>query len=824
VPLKRGALLSGLLLLGLWACTGGLLVDKGNAFPCNFDLPEAERDRDCPVDHVCSVANICRRFHNEGPQFEGPAPLPQLDGGSLVSPVLLRRAVGLLAADPRDDRLLAVRSGDELFELGPGGAVIPRAVALGGVDEGRAAAVIDGGVVVVTTSGRLLRIEASGAKVEAASATDLRGLRTAAARGIGRYYLSALRADAGAGANGPGEPVAVAGPIPFRLRPLVLPGGRPDAGAADPLSGLVGEVRYLPRIHFAAPSAVDPLVAVAVSPRGFWFRDALSAVENDDTWTRLNPDDELSLSPPYLFRHDPGGTLWAVAAPSGLQLDGGLSDLDDPRLLSTWRLQRSATAPRVVRAWSDCRPCGGGRILTFTPAASGGEGVEVLCESTDRRSRSLVKVSGAATPLAGGPCLSESLDPPIDLASISAVDETQGASLLLGGEQGELWRGVRLSELLPLHLDRVPQAIGTLELAAEAGADAGRRLGVAITDRFLAVPLSANGFLTFRLEDVVEATLPAGARPSAPVGDGSGWLILSSGDLSLLRQAPSDGGVGLSLRFGPRLVDGRGEAARGPYFGEAYNDKQGKLVSMVLTADDSLYFHVRPAEPEEAANAVPPLTPQLTPEPNFPIRSMTLERSGLGTDGVSFVRGYLVTSRNLYEYSLGGTPARWTAKQLVVASGEPLEVWMDHPRGGLGRIGFRDGRVFTLPSGFPLVSALPASDGGTGSDRVLDFENLGGWPVALAESGVYVGLWDQDSEGNLIKTHDGGAVRSMGWRMITLADGSQPWRGRGGHLQVLRRAPVLVGGQRAVPFSLLVFSEHGRVYEVGSLVRYEAPR
>src|SRR5581483_4807093 len=113
-----------------------------------------------------------------------------------------------------------------------------------------------------------------------------------------------------------------------------------------------------------------------------------------------------------------------------------------------------------------------------------------------------------------------------------------------------------------------------------------------------------------------------------------------------------------------------------------------------------------------------------------PIRSMTLERSAVGTDGVSRVRGYLIAGRQLFLVTFDGTPPRWTATPLLLQGGQPVEVWMDNPLGGLGRVGYGDGEVFTLPGGFLLTNPLPRGDGGT-APQVLDYENLGGWPVAM---------------------------------------------------------------------------------------------
>src|SRR5262249_34332403 len=199
----------------------------------------------------------------------------------------------------------------------------------------------------------------------------------------------------------------------------------------------------------------------------------------------------------------------------------------------------------------------------------------------------------------------------------------------------------------------------------------------------------------------------------------------------------TDGGH-LSLGFGPRLVDARGEAARSPFFGEGALDvtPEHNLVSFVMAADDSLYFLPLPPVLTPTPNVLPAVTPQLTPAPGSPVRSMTLERSAVGTDGVSRVRGYLIAGRALFIFTLQGAPPRWSATPIVLQGGEPVEVWMDNPLGGLGRVGYRDGEIFTLPGGFLLVNALPKGDGGV-APQVLDYENLGGWPVAMTSSGLF---------------------------------------------------------------------------------------
>jgi hypothetical protein len=225
-----------------------------------------------------------------------------------------------------------------------------------------------------------------------------------------------------------------------------------------------------------------------------------------------------------------------------------------------------------------------------------------------------------------------------------------------------------------------------------------------------------------------------------------------------------------------------------------------------------------------------------------PVRSFTLERTPIGSPisdadgGVEGVRGYLVTSRNVFRYQLAGSPLQWSATQLPLSSGEPVEVWMDNPRGGLGRVGYRDGTVLTLPGGFTLVQATQPME-------VLDYENYGGWPVAYAADGLYFARWDYTDQLQN-KTDAGVPSLPMTWRRLTLPDGSEPWLAqsdggvvaRTGRLQVTNTITYNeIDGGLEVPasqscdpglpplmstqvFHLLLYLDYA-VYEVGEMKR-----
>jgi hypothetical protein len=156
----------------------------------------------------------------------------------------------------------------------------------------------------------------------------------------------------------------------------------------------------------------------------------------------------------------------------------------------------------------------------------------------------------------------------------------------------------------------------------------------------------------------------------------------------------------------------------------------------------------------------------------------------VGTNGSDHVSAYVVAGRSLYVVALAGTPPRWSATSLALQGGEPVEVWMDNPFGGLGRVGYRDGEVFTLPGGFLLVNELPRDAGAP--PQVLDYENLGGWPVAMTNNGLYVANYDLDDAGHLEnRFDDGGINRPIEWRKLPYDGGVvEPWLGKSSRLQV----------------------------------------
>ncbi len=158
---------------------------------------------------------------------------------------------------------------------------------------------------------------------------------------------------------------------------------------------------------------------------------------------------------------------------------------------------------------------------------------------------------------------------------------------------------------------------------------------------------------------------------------------------------------------------------------------------------------------------------------------------------------------------------------------------MDNPRGGLGRVGYRDGTVLTLPGGFVLAQPDKPLN-------VLDYDNYGGWPVAYASDGLYIAEWGYDG-GLLNKTDAGVPSVPMTWLRQTLPDGSEPWmnldggrQARPAKLQVVENITFSLLDGGAVPpgfvsngsnefsqgdFELFIYLDDA-VYSVGRMQRF----
>lgn len=823
----------------LWLCAAaavvaackGLNVDKGNDFPCDFTQAPEVRDAACAPGEVCGVNGHCQRFVYEGPQFEGAPQFPLPDAGGKVHPLLLDQPVVAVAMNPSDrsktalvtagsdgtQRLWFVDATNSSFVTGG-----DPLVGLGQVQQVSLAA--DAGVMLLFEDGGTNYAAYWNGPLVSPPPPNLRQLRA------GNGVNGLLRRNMNGFSTG-GEALSDGGFAQFIIKNL---DGGPDYGPdGGPFVPAVLDFHWLGAV---------PLVYTV---DGFWTRLAHDTTnEADSGWVNLLAANEAPEEGgvPNFFRRDDNGNTWAIAynffdsngKPTGNRL-------------STWLVGNQVNGngqPGFDRAWADCTPClqltnaSGvdvpGSVVAVSAKHLDVPTVEVVCSNNGRLTT--VEVLGSSSADVTQSCVTRPLTVPFDFGKLAmrdtpsqlevpVQDTTGGFTVAFGGTHGEVWNGLTFANALPLFLERVPIATGEMVLSDGGVATA------AVTDQYVALQSSNNGFKTFRvLENGTDLI-----QPRTGITGAAGWFVDVSGRTLSLTLRPPQSPL---LEYGPPLLDAHGDPAREPFFGEAVNTVDGKLAAFVMAADDSVYLVGSPTaqlDPLQTQGVLP----QLSPEPGVPIRSFTLERTPLGTPvnddgGIAGVRGYLVTSRNVFVYQLAGTPAHWSATQLPLSSGEPVEVWMDNPRGGLGRVGYRDGTVLTLPGGFLLAQSSQPM-------QVLDYDNYGGWPVAYAADGLYFAEWDYD--GTLLNKTDAGVPSlPMSWRRQTLPDGSEPWLAdtdagrvaRPARLQVTQRLTYSVGGvevpesvvcdagaglESSQVFHLLLYLDDA-VYEVGEMKRH----
>ena len=714
------------------ACTG-LYLEHGNAYPCDFSEGPGVRDEVCQPGDVCGSNDVCRKYIYEGPRFEAGVGLsvpeygPGTDQGKVLHPLVLNTPVQLVTREivsPWSTFVLIDAGFFELDRLGQLSAValpplppMPFPQSIDPFTDARGKR-----KVLVTFQNQLLI-----ADLEANTVRQVMGSFTSA-------IVPEPRFDGGSPLA---TPVVWTETTTSLLREQT-PGG---AWAAEFIPGVDGgynEVIGLPTV------------------RAFWL-----ALRRGDT-VELRTVDGGQPSDVVL---DPVPLASMAAGAMRTDVGGRVVTVERGGVLSTFQVLSTAAGLTLTRAWPDCRPCEAmEKISLLSPTtATGTVRVELACMGPASPLKTVV-VTGSVARSQLDRCTTQPIEVlPQVRRNRSALWDSQ-AGLVLGGKHGEVWTGDSISTLRPAYLERVP-----LDVAPASVGNA--TLTAALTDDYVAIqqapgvgPALNNGF---RRVDPSELRLDSSARLGGFVHGIPNWGVTSEGLLLNLEIGPRLD----PARFGPTLVRASGAPIGETLGGEGVTLADGGTL-FFLAADDSLYqvsnpeLTGRPAEDDV-------LSPDLTPEPSVPIRSLALERTPLSTEG-GRGRGYLVTSRNVYSWELAGTPARFSSTPMVLSSGEPVEVWFDSSRSALGRVGFSDGQIYTLPGGFELARPLPASDAGVPA-HVIDYENLGGWPVAYGTTGIFVAGWDVVDGKLQNRFPDGGINRPMDWRELTLPDGSRPW-------------------------------------------------
>ncbi len=780
-------LLAGVSAVGVWvACTGGLKLDEGNAFPCDFREPEEERDLQCPQSWRCGIDGLCHDGQDEQP---GLGPPPEFQSERRF-PRRLDGDTRFIAGDPRfaavdpqrGDLVPAFVAGDQSGKNSL--AAGPFSLPLFSSTPVETLALFRGQMVVKEDAGVPLKLYSLGSDLRTLSAArpvteppslpPVRALRVPMPSFDGgpRPALAVVRESGQAGevdldqaaykpfppgfsfqADGGVQPCAPSGPM--ACASPAIPGDYKDARLIAQLS----MVLPVPGQDLSG-LAYEPVPVVLTPTRLLWRSQAPNASLPMGQWQLLNPSEVLSDtpegSPPqdnWRMRHSPTGGVWAVARTITLPRPPGPGggEMIQQDVLSTWTLLRSParpSEPRLERSWSDCGPCGMDRLVTFTPVSDGALGVEVLCESEATGTRSLFRVVGASVVSPLDTCLRQPLTAPFDLSEVAkesngtrvrtrpyAVDDARGGGLALGGAHGQIWFGESLSRLQPAFLDRPPVAVAPYQGAL-----------LAFTRDFFAVgPFDRPDPRLPRGEGLfVQSPRRPGVEESAPglgnVVEGiPGWFLLETGQI-LRVSFDTSAGVSLSNAYGPRLLGPSGEAASGPYLGQGVSLQDGP--SLVIAADDQLYYKELSLSELEAdpSRQTATLSPQLTPEPGFPVRSLARDGNvSLTASEGARVRGWVATSRSAFQFEQDAKTKAWSLTKLPLGDGEPVKVWTREAvklgsgeKVSFGRLGLRDGQVLRLPQGLPITQPLPVEN-----PRVVDYASLKGWPVALEERGIY---------------------------------------------------------------------------------------
>lgn len=727
------------------ACTG-LFTENGNAYPCNFSLPPEQRDAPCVEGDVCSINNVCTEFIYEGPRFEGPPNQPDYSLATTVKvhPGALAAPITKLARDASLRGTYFAQTSDTF-------------------------------AVRVTEKGQLVATSPVPADLRApvfGTLLDPQLGRLTGAVGISNARVAySFRTSTG------DERSSTLGPSSRRVRLA--------ATASPTFLTPEGRLEVPAFIGSTSPPFTLPLQnRFDVTGDG---RDVLLVNRQASASAAMT----VVLTSDGMFSETSDGGFTQLAAPNLTLVEGTLSTNAASTLvaaslnslvLSTWQVGIENGAQTLQRAWPDCVPCRGATIELVTPMpAAAGVGVEVLCRGAS--SKVMVRVVGSSAAAPQDACITQTLSPTFDFTRAAAPEAafTSAAvqrGAIIGGLAGEIWAGETLSTLLPTSLERVPLDVATVSVKANG---APVQTLIALTERYAAVlppvtPMNqlASGFR--RVDAASDFNLDEAVVITSAIHGTDGWGVLNTGVLASVKlNEETVTQQGTPLRFGRRLVTPSGQPTQRSAGGEAFTFTDGGLAAVYVAADDGLYALVNPeATLSDVPTGTADITPQLQPEPSVPIRSLALERTPLGTDGVSRARGYLVTSRNVYEWSLAGTPARWSSRLLQLAGGEPVEVWFDQPRSALGRVGYSDGTIFTLPGGFQLANPLPASASDVPA-KVIDYENFGGWPVALTTTGLWAAGW-QEVDGKVQNRFaDGRPNRPMDWKKLSMPDGSAPW-------------------------------------------------
>lgn len=147
---------------------------------------------------------------------------------------------------------------------------------------------------------------------------------------------------------------------------------------------------------------------------------------------------------------------------------------------------------------------------------------------------------------------------------------------------------------------------------------------------------------------------------------------------------------------------------------------------VMVAAGDRLYFGL--ASAPGFLLITPSFRFATVPQPGATITSLAPVPPAPANVGARFAEGYLISSGRAYRYAADNEVV-WRAQELVIGAAEGLHVWSDGRR---GRVVFRDGSVYGLPSRVQLAEAITP-----GASTVFAVEGYCGQTFALAADGLY---------------------------------------------------------------------------------------
>lgn len=386
-----------------------------------------------------------------------------------------------------------------------------------------------------------------------------------------------------------------------------------------------------------------------------------------------------------------GGALFdrnflSVIDVSALSADAGFGDPQGTDVCTLPAPGRTFCPPaRVLELLPYCPvPCDVGDALT--DLRPGDQAVEVECTGPLGQTTWSMRYDGecAAQALFGRSSRFREVRTPGD-------DSLAASHLVQRGPHGQVWVGEGVTRAQPLVLDEPGLAVLRPRHFSDGGLAEPRVVSSTHSTRF----------------DAQLGLLTVPAPESLAFVQGSDDLaVLRSGNVSMLGTA-DNGTLAVTRRVA--ALDLSPDELEPPFAAVLAHRAATRV--LLVSVRDGLYG-------AEEASWGRKLPLRLVPQPGFGVLSLAV------LPGPS-LEGYLSTRASVFAFS-SASDLEWKSTPVSLPAGQVVEVWTE---GGRARAGFADGRVFTLPSGVPVASALP-------SGELVDYLGVCGQIFGLSRAGL----------------------------------------------------------------------------------------